>query len=444
MNNIFFTFLALLAYFLAPDKYNIFFIQTVTMLFLLQAIIFIVIKSKDNYINFYTIFYFSYYFTNFFYASILYPIDPEIFPIFTLNFNHDVINRSTALAWVVSSFIILGANKNIFKCHKDKNNNFYSHKETSIITGSLVFLFILSVGRKFLSGDFTAQSSSSLYILQLVVCFFVISSVAFFRSYFSQNLKILYFTISFIYILLFLSIGDRGPALSLLILMIAMYSHHVKKIKIIVSMPILIFGAFLMYLIGVGRITNSSNGENIILRGLNGFNMSFEDFYYITSDLSGSSFALYLGQDYVTKNGINYGITLISDIIAVFPFFQSMLKNALDFELLTSPAFFTELALGKNAAWGVGTNLVSDIYISFGLAGCIILFYLFGILIERLRIKLINSNSFELNIIYFTLVSYALYLPRAGFFMPLKFIIWSLIIYYILRSLSIIKPREVK
>jgi len=443
MMNIFFSITALFAYFVAPQIYNSVFIQFITLGFLIQAIYFIFKKSNGNYVNFYSIFYFSYFFVNFFYALILYPIDPDFFPIFTLGFNENVINKSTALAWVVSNFIILGANTKLLN-NKIKYNYFYSHTKITQITGILVIFFIIAVGKDFLSGNFTAQSVLSLYILQLVVCFFIVSSVAFFKNYNYQYLKVLYFFIAFVYIFLFLAVGDRGPALSLLILILSMYSFYVKKINILVIFPILFLGSFLMYVIGVGRVADISTGSNVFLRGLTGLNMNLEDLYYVTSDLSGNSFTLYLGKDYVDENGVNFGSTLISDIIAVFPFFQGILNSAVDFEIKTSPTFFTEIALGKNASWGVGTNLISDVYISFGLIGCIVLFYFFGLLVEYSRRKLIENNTFASNIIYFSLTSYALYLPRAGLFMPFKFIIWSLIIYYFLRSFSIIKPKVIK
>lgn len=443
MMNIFFSITALFAYFTAPQIYSSVFIQFITLGFLTQAIYFIFKKSNGNYVNFYSIFYFSYFFVNFFYALILYPIDPNFFPIFTLDFNHNVINKSTALAWVVSSFIILGANTKLLN-NKIKYNYFYSHNKITQITGVLVVFFIAAVGRDFLSGNFTAQSVLSLYILQLVVCFFIVSSVAFFKNYNYQYSKALYFFIAFIYIFLFLAVGDRGPALSLLILILSMYSFYVKKIKILVIFPVLFFGSLLMYIIGVGRVADISTGSNIFSRGLAGLNMDLEDLYYVTSDLSGSSFTLYLGKDYVDENGVNFGVNLISDVIAVVPFFQGILNSAVNFEIQTSPSFFTEIALGKNAAWGVGTNLISDVYISFGLIGCIILFYFLGVFVEYSRKKLIENNTFASNIIYFSLTSYALYLPRAGLFMPFKFIIWSLIIYYLLRSFNIIKPKVIK
>lgn len=443
MMNIFFSITALFAYFVAPQIYNSVFIQFITLGFLIQAIYFIFKKSNGNYVNFYSIFYFSYFFVNFFYALILYPIDPDFFPIFTLGFNENVINKSTALAWVVSNFIILGANTKLLN-NKIKYNYFYSHKKITQITGILVIFFIIAVGKEFLSGNFTAQSVLSLYILQLVVCFFIVSSVVFFKNYNYQHSKVLYFFIAFIYVFLFLAVGDRGPALSLLILILSMYSFYVKKINILVIFPILFLGSFLMYIIGVGRVADISTGSNIFLRGLTGLNMNLEDLYYVTSDLSGSSFTLYLGKGYVDENGVNFGSTLISDIIAIFPFFQGILNSAVDFEIKTSPTFFTEIALGKNASWGVGTNLISDVYISFGLIGCIFLFYFFGLFVEYSRRKLIENNTFASNIIYFSLTSYALYLPRAGLFMPFKFIIWSLIIYYFLRSFSIIKPKVIK
>ena len=441
MINVFFSIFSILAFLFAPSKYSYTFNLIILLLFLVQTIPFVIRKSHQGFINFYSLFYFSYFFVNFFYPIFIYPIDPEYFLTFSLGFNYDVISKASALAWLSSSFFILGASSNFLL--REKYNNFkYIHNNATLFTGFLLSLFVFTVGRSFLYGNFTDQSAFSLYILQLIVCMFSIASILFFRDYNIQNNKKMFYIVTFIYIFIFLFVGDRGPALSLILMIIILYSHYVKKIKIIYILPFLFIGIFLMHIIGEGRDIEGINAsKNILSRGLENFSLDFDSFYYMTLDFTVNAFTLYQGVDYVEKNGINYGATLFKDIISIVPFLQSFILSAFDLKMQTSSEFFTEYSLGGSATWGVGTNIVSDVYISFGLVGCAILFFIFGCLVEHFRRKFILTNSIQSGIVYIILVSFSIYMPRAGIFMPLKIIIWSIIIYYLLKSINLIKPK---
>jgi hypothetical protein len=378
---------------------------------------------------------------------VLYPINPEFFSVFTLPFDDNYINKGTALAQLATSSFILGASK--IKAYSNANNNFIrstfiSHKYATYITVFLFGLFLLTVGRNFLAGDFTGHSTVSLYILQLLTCSFVLAPIIFFRDFGFQKKKKIFYTVTACYIFLFVSIGDRGPALYLLILLVGLYTFYVKNIALKYIIVFGLIGVVGMHLIGLGRTTDTTDAEgNVITRGLERTRSDeqFQSYYAITQSFVVNTRNLYVGLEYVDENGINLGKTYMSSILGVIPFAQSAVENLTGIELEGSAGFFTTLAFGKYRSYGLGTNLVADVFISFGLFGVIILFLLFGRTVELFRKKTFIKNDIYSNIVYFTLLSYSVYYPRTGLLMPLKFIIWTYVIYLLLRKFKLLKPK---
>ena len=436
-------------YFFAPVKYNLLFCDGITILFLFHVIPFLIEKSNGNYVNFYTLFFVSFFFTNFFYPALLYPIDPQFFSIFSLPFNADYINKGIALAQLTASSIILGAN--VVKSKKQHNINislskyFISHNGATITTILLFFFFIATVGKDFLTGDFTGQSTLSIYILQLVTCSFILSPILFYRNFDQQKGKVLFYLTAFVYVLLFLAIGDRGPALFLFILMMGLYSMNVKIIPLKYLILIGATGFILMHLIGIGRSKQSNVEGNIIQRGIEQTQSysGFQPYFAITQSFVVNTRNLYVGMEYADKKGLNYGSTsVIVSVLSTIPFAQSAFEVITGHQLQTSSQFLTMLEFGKEPPYGLGTNLVADIYISFGLTGCVILFYFLGWFVEHYRNKLNLNNNMYSSIIYFTLLSFSVYYPRSGLFVPVKLILWTFFIYYMLKQFKILKIRS--
>lgn len=442
--HLFFFLLSINLYFFAPIQYSQTYISIVTILFITQSFYFVKKVSKGNYLNFYTLFFISYYFINYFYPSVLYPIDPEYFPFFRNAFDYDIINRATALAYVASTSLIYGSSLVRFKKNKRviKSKFIFNHLPVTILSSLLFIAFLVTVGRDFLSGNFVAQSSLSLFILPITTASFTLSSIIFFRDYRYQNHRMLFYSSILAYILLFLAIGDRGPALSLILVLAALYAYYVKPVKPILFVPSILLGILTMSIIGSGRTSsNASYSEpNIISRGLENTDFSLEGFYDMTVDLVINVWTLYLGYGYTADNGINWGETWLKHILGVIPFAQRFVESAFGIKLVSSADIFTREALGPFSTWGLGTNLVSSVYIAFGFVGCILGFLTLGFSIELARSKLNYRNSVWLNICYFTLVSISIYYSRAEFLTPLKMIAWTYFIYLFLRTLKILRP----
>lgn len=448
--NIIYLIISLLLYLFAPAKYSLLFCNAVTILFLAQTIPFVIKKSRGNYVNFHMMFFFSFFFTNFFYPTVLYPINPEFFSVFTLPFDDNYINKGTALAQLAASSFIVGASKikiNSNEINNKSSKSLYLQHEPATYTAIFLFgLFLATVGSDFLKGDFSGHSTLSKYILQLLTCSFVLAPIIFFRDFGFQKKKKIFYMVTIAYIFLFLSIGDRGPALYLLLLIAGLYTFYIRKIAFKFLIVFGIIGIVGMHLIGLGRTTNISDTEgNIIARGIEKTrsNEQFQSYYAVTQSFVVNTRNLYVGLEYVDKNGVNWGKTYLSSILGVVPFAQSAVENLTGIELEGSAGFFTTLAFGKQRSYGLGTNLVADVYISFGLIGIIGLFMLFGRTVEFYRKKTIMKNDIYSNIVYFTLLSYSVYYPRADLFMPLKFIIWTFVIYYVLKHLKLLKPKVV-
>lgn len=442
--NFFYLLFSIAAFFYAPKSYSLLFNILMTCAFLLQTVVFIYRRSNKNYINFYTLFFLSYFFVNFFYASVLYPINEEFLPVFRRPFNHDIINKSTALAWVVSSSFILGAS--LVKQSKFLSNKqvlpVFNHMAVTVSGCFMFLIFITLVGKDFLNGNFNGQSPLSQYVLPLTVCLFVLAAIIFFRDYKYQTKKYIFYIALLVYLFIFLSIGDRGPALTLITVIIALYTFYIKKVRLILLLPLGFLGVFLMSLIGDGRTSEVVVGnQNIISRGLEDFEFNIENLYLMTHDLSGISWNLYIGVDYVQTNGINWGSTLFGYLLAIIPFLAGMVESAFDIKLQSSAEIFTRIGLGENATWGLGTNLVASVYISFGLAGCALLFFILGMLVEKIHLKTYYNNTVLANIIYFSLIGLAVYYPRTDLLTPLKPIVWTYVIYIILRNTGLLKAR---
>ena len=439
--NIFYFLLSFLLFLAAPGEYSFLFCIALMVLFFIQTLPFVIKISKGNYISFYTLFFFSFFFVNFFYPIVLYPIDPFYFSVFNHSFNELFINKGTALAQVSVSSFILGVNTiNTIKEKKRFTSNF-SYKPVLIFSICLFILFVLTVGSEFLMGNFIGQSNFSLYILQLLTSSLILTTIIFYRNPHKNKHKWLFYTVVVIYVIIFLRTGDRGPALSLMLLIFGLYAHYRKHIKLKLILPLALIGMGLMYLIGLGRTTEIDNIEgNVISRGIQNTQSSGKNsFFEMTGGFVVNTRNLYAGLEYVDREGINFGKTYLGVPFSVIPFGQSFFENLTNMEVEGSASFFTYLVFGNDPPYGLGTNLVADVYITFGLIGSIFLFFLFGRTVEYFRISTTINNDIFSVIAYFTLLSYGIYYPRTSLFLALKFIVWTYVIFYIFRAFNLLK-----
>ncbi|MEX0597723.1 MAG: hypothetical protein WD512_14625, partial [Candidatus Paceibacterota bacterium] len=256
-----------------------------------------------------------------------------------------------------------------FKIYKYNSSNILS-----ILLFTVLFLYIFTVGEEFLSGNFIGQSAISNYVHLILKSLLILISILIFNGCNQYKYNYLYWGTAVVYIFIFLSIGDRGPALILILLIIGLFSAYVREIPLKYLIIGLIFGIVLFDVIGHGRVDYTNPDQNIISRGLS--NVETDNYLEFTRSFVINNRNLYVGLEYVENNGLNWGETsFLPSLIGVVPFGQSTYENLSGENLQSSSIFFTELTFGKNPPYGLGTNLIAVIYISFGIICSILGFF---------------------------------------------------------------------
>ncbi|MGF6849510.1 oligosaccharide repeat unit polymerase [Chitinophaga sp. W3I9] len=456
---------SIVIYMFAPGVYSYNYCVLTFVVFLVSSLWVIRKRSNGNYFNFHVLFLISYFFVNFVYPVFLFPVDKYYFPVFNYDFNENLISKSTALAMLGSSAYTLGAAMLRIKSDYTFEAN-YRPMQFARFTGILKLLtyaffglFLAFVGRDFFSGIFNSGTSSSNYFLigfQSLVALTV--TVVCYTGYYRSSEKMTFWKFvgqfdkvflgfMFLFILLFFFIGDRGPALQVFLILVTLYAVYVKKVKLKVFLLGASLGMFLMLFISSARVTRTSgfNDSNSIggflERGSS--NMKFNSIFDLGMDLTMNNRNLYVAVDYADKNGINYGKTMITQVVGIVPGLQPVVLSMLGMteDEMSSGRIINKLTIGDDATWGVGTNLIGDIYLSFGVLGVVAFMLFFGYIHTRFQQKMLYSQDINYVIAYVISMSFAIYYPRASYFSAFRNILWPIILLAIIRFMTYKRQR---
>jgi membrane-anchored protein YejM (alkaline phosphatase superfamily) len=105
-------------------------------------------------------------------------------------------------------------------------------------------------------------------------------------------------------------------------------------------------------------------------------------------------------------------------------------------ELLTD---YTHSRAGTpdNFQIGLGTTIVADIYLAFGLVGILLLMYFMGYMVNRWLVKSRQLNYYSI-IILCAVLGNSIFLVRAGYFHAFRFMVWAVV----LASINILLQRK--
>ena len=361
--------------------------------------------------------------------------------------NLDYMNYGTWLSTVGIVSWFLGYS---FLPVKNKNTVLYEIRYSKLLWVSAVIFafFILMAGNNFLSGGIykgqggsSAGAGISVYF-QLIfsISILVLTTVAILNSKTKENLKIFawlvkldkkYLLLAGIYVLLFLSIGDRGAGMQVTFTFLVIFSNFVKPIKFKQFSIIIVVGAIILTLIGLGRSVDS--GKNILIAGAN--KAEFTSSYDVTISLANSARTLYSSLADVPRHHDYFlGKLWIGNFLGVIPLAQKIylkMSGAKDYEL-NSAGYITYLRFGSFPTSGEGTSLIADIYLNFGLTGIIIFMFLLGRFMKRLQNELNIQENFYWIITAGIFASVSFYMGRASLFGGLRPILWGIFLSYIL------------
>lgn len=440
--------LALVLYLCAPNEYNQQYCILLAILYAGESIY--ILKQevkKKNYITFNSIFLLSFFFVSYAFAAFIAgTAGEEILAYLIKRVDLRYLTKAVALSHLAINCYFLGftysrrveqietLEPGRFQIRVKTNSIFIKeHLAKTIYILIYVATFFNYLSHLRINNSVAVTENAFFYDLYRCILIVTLTSStlknvkvrASFIEYCRKN--ILYISTSFIYILLCLVIGDRGPAIFCVLIITVTYLVAVKRIN---GSIILLSGAAAAMLMFTIRITRGSSGS--IQSGLETFTQSAStaiaersSAWDTMADLTGIFAEMTVGYESVQAKGTVYPLKIIIVPFYPFPlipsFFSNLIYNKSPTEI-SSASIISEYAA---IPWANGTQCVVDIYISWGLFGVIILFFLFGRFIKWIYNKS-NKNIYCL-LVYIMLTSMSLYMPRdsmLAFIRPMAYIIF--------------------
>lgn len=435
------TIISFFLYVYSPNYYDYDWCVCCMLIYVMTFLYLLRIKKKRNYFDFENIFLVSCFFIYFSYPCFVYPINPQMFFMFDFAFNHDIITKSTSLALLGLECFILGS-VYVYTKYGEKYN---CENITIFKTKKLIFiLFLFFIVFFATTYEFFLSSSSyegenlpgvSVYISVIYLSLLTNCIVLEFRNLYVSKKENVSYSISkwLIFIALFtvlayLHSGGRSVPIYIVFSILTCYSIYYKPFGIKRFLISLMVGASVLSFIGMTR--SVSLDENTDFRGDN-------PILKMTMDLVINARTLYVCVDYVQNNGIFYGKTMLVTFLSFIPFSQRILLalDIIDTSEASSGMFFTALDFSKESTFGVGSNIIADIFLSLGLFGVIVLMFILGYF-QMLCQYFFYRKNMKWVLCYVVLISYSLYMSRGEYFYPLKHIFWTILVFLIVYSLK--------
>lgn len=434
----------------APEWYSFEFCSAIFALYIAQNIIFWLNKTDRNFVCFEFFFMISFGLTNFIYPVVYYPTNPY-FLMFELPFNENLISKATSIAYFgyTAYLLLLNFTETVLKRREidipetDTQQTDYSKTVKSIYIFLLIFLasYIISGGHTILASEYSGggivlDKGITGYIYMFIVATSVLLSFLMLKKEISYKHKILYSVSVFCLILFFLTLGSRTLPITLTLCVIVSYNNNIRKLSLSILLPLVIIGAVVLTFIMYARVvafTNSNYVESAL------YNADINSIWDFGLDLVINNRNLYSLIDYANNYDFSYGLTMLGGLLSPIPFAQGLVCKIYNIpgEFLSSHGFNTYIDLGINSQWGLGTNLVADAYLPFGIFGVIFFFGLLGFIVAKS--KIMAKYNIYWTVCYYVLVSNAVFFPRGGFFDCFRTMIWGCLIVCIITFMQRLK-----
>lgn len=435
--------IGLITYIFAPIKYDYDYSIICGVLYTVIILMYYTVRKKNNFLDFDSLFFFTFFFVMLYFPIFMYETDAQRYFMFAFPFDANVIPRASALSILgVSSyifgslFLISDKTTNYYK----KNINNYNFKLLKIIPNSKLYiasiilfvLYVITGGytemRAMYSGEKVAEASGiSNYLFIFCPAFLCAAIIIEFynlkiknkdRFKFKNVSMLAYVSISVILLAMILT-GSRTLPLQILLIIFGLFTLTYKNIGLVKFVSFMLLGLILMFSV-------------VLLRGYDqDSKVTYGD---AVMDLVINNRSSFLSIENVDKKGVTYGSSMLAGISSPIPFLQNFLiESGFDKNKISSSKYFTEYTFGDvEEGFGLGTNVIADIYLAFGALGVFVLMTFLGYYVNVNRLKYYTS-IYHLAI-YAVFISYAVYLVRAEYFFFLRNLVWVVCIIFITKN----------
>lgn len=422
-------------YLFHPLKYDYTYILLCGFLYVILTFIYYKLEKKTNYFDFDSVFILVYFIATQYFQIFLHNTNlVDRYFVFLFGYDENLLPQASGLsllglgAYLSGSLIFKEKKKNVpnsdfsIKLKKNTSNN------VLYILSILSFLGYFAFGGYQRMIDLYAQKENiaqevgiASYLFALCPAFLIVAIIIEFVQIKNKynRFSIFYFSklgMSVISIIIFsiLITGSRTLPMQLILVVIGLYTYLFKPFRMIKFFTYIAAGIFVLFLVAVMR--GAFEGNN---------NFIASD---VISDIVGVVRASFAAIEYTNKHDYTYGESMLSPLLSPIPFAQNFFINVLGFkyEMMSSSLLYTYYTLGKVENLGFGTNIVADLYFSFGSFGVCFFMFLLGRFIKIISMRG-RYNIYTLTA-YSIMMSYCVFLVRAEFFFFLRFLLWSLII----------------
>lgn len=431
IGNILFAILSVVYCIVAPSGMNGLFCQLVTATFVVHNIWHFATLDKKNWMGFELFFGIAFFFINFLFPTVVYPIDPN-YAFFARSFNVLVISRSTAIAYLGYAWYLLGTTTILHGERPEPTPAAItiSHRQMTLIFGLAILSFVLfmvlggwaALQSVYADGEDLNEVGIYSYFRVLFILFsYLLAAFVFLIDGWQKWIYLGYLMIC---ILLLLLTGSRTFALGAMLILLVGWNNNIRRFRWWEIAIVILLGAIALYTVVVlrskdGFSDSDGTGSSIGILG-------------VFMDLIINNRNLYVLVDYADTHGFTWFQGFLVDLFTPIPGMAGVLQKltGLPYEMINGGSLPTFIDLGADASWGLGTNMIGEIYRSFGHIGTALYMLLMGHLIKTTYFHA-NSNIYAY-VIYYIFCSHAVMWGRAPFLPDLRYITWAVLIVYIL------------
>ena len=241
------------------------------------------------------------------------------------------------------------------------------------------------------------------------------------------ELSLAFFSVGMLYL------GARSEVLFMLFMVSMVVNTYYFKIRLKFLLPAVLFGGLLMGILMITRVSDFSLAQVSLLESMKyGWKTLMEApnvLWLLLTDFLVNAKTLYDGVDYVHVNGPLYGVSYIQYLFVFVPgggSFFTRVFTGLDMKEVRTGNILSD---NVDAPFGLGTNLIGDIYMNFSFIGVPVLMFLLGLVVTRLEHPSSKYRMFA----YMSLFANCIYLVRADIFSWITFFVFFLFFDWLLR-----------
>lgn len=438
-----FLMLSTISFFLAPATYSKLFCVWEMATFVVTGIFFLRHKVQRNgLICFDTFFIPTFFLINYAHATFIYP-DDQFLPAFLFATNTDIIPYALAVAQMGISFYMVG---NVFFEREVPERRQLQIEIPEMAVNRMAWVaFAASAGVFGYVILFHLASGFEHLFPRLMAMIVALIALSWFFQ--AQHLEegddnfmgLLHRNKLNIASLLMFSlaqflVGSRGVVVWLLFMVVLIVNTYYFKICWKLLLPAVLLGMVLMVFLGITRLSseyNLSSGDLMegITYGIDFVLKSPSVLWMLLSDFVVNAKTLYEGIDYTRVNGFLYGTAYIQYLFVFLPMggsFFTKLLTGLNMEEVSTGVILTNFS---EATYGLGTNMVGDLYMNFSFIGVVVMMFLLGAFISWVEFPKSKYQMYA----YLAIFADCIFLVRADIFVWLTFFVFFVIFDWIMR-----------